>query len=99
VYEQIYSDLQDDEIGTGKPKQFRNIYYTNMEDLNEKDKFFPLPPFIASLDQELASENILSSILNGRKKNSAFGINGTVRTLSAKIKKVGISSWFRRTLF
>ncbi len=64
VYEKIYLDLQEDEIEMTH-EQFRKIYYSLMEALNEKEDF-NIASFINELDQELVSN--ISSILMEEEK-------------------------------
>ena len=59
VFEKVFLDLQEDEIELSN-KQFREIYYKLIEDLNEKEDF-TINSFLAKLDQEMIPE--VSSIL------------------------------------
>ncbi|NAY92358.1 DNA primase [Muricauda sp. JGD-17] len=59
VYEKVYLDLQEDEIELTN-EQFRTIYYTLIEDLNENEEF-SINAFLSKLDQKIVPE--VSSIL------------------------------------
>ncbi|RDY58875.1 DNA primase [Flagellimonas nanhaiensis] len=59
VFEKVFLDLQEDEIELSN-KQFRDIYYKLIEDLNEKEDF-TINSFLSKLDQEMIPE--VSSIL------------------------------------
>jgi len=54
VFEKIYLDLQDDEMEFSNP-QFKNIYYTIVDRLNQNTEF-ELKSFINSVDLETANE-------------------------------------------
>ncbi|AUS05756.1 DNA primase [Pseudotamlana carrageenivorans] len=59
VFEKIFLDLQDDEMEFSNP-QFKLIYYTIIERLNQ-DVEFDLKSFVNSVDQDMANE--ITSIL------------------------------------
>ncbi|WMI64047.1 DNA primase [Aestuariibaculum sp. YM273] len=59
VFEKIYLDLQDDEMQFGNP-QFKTIYYTLIEALNQNENF-ELRSFINSVDPDMGYE--ISNIL------------------------------------
>ncbi|GAA4298002.1 DNA primase [Aestuariibaculum suncheonense] len=59
VFEKIYLDLQDDEMQFGNP-QFKSIYYTIIEALNQNENF-ELKSFINSVDPDMGYE--ISNIL------------------------------------
>lgn len=60
VFEKIYLDLQEDEMEFSDP-QFKDLYYTVIDKLNQEDKDFELRNFINTLDANTANEitNIL----------------------------------------
>ncbi|MFD2727005.1 DNA primase [Hyunsoonleella rubra] len=60
VFEKIYLDLQEDEMEFSDP-QFKDLYYTVIDKLNQEDKNFELRNFINALDANTANEitNIL----------------------------------------
>ncbi|OBQ57395.1 DNA primase [Tamlana sp. s12] len=59
VFEKIFLDLQDDEMEFSNP-QFKLIYYTIIERLNQEAEF-DLKSFVNSVDQDMANE--ITSIL------------------------------------
>lgn len=55
VFEKIFLDLQDDEMEFSN-SQFKDLYYTIIEALNQKNSDFDLKVFINSVNQDQANE-------------------------------------------
>ncbi|MEM8999710.1 MAG: DNA primase [Bacteroidota bacterium] len=64
VYEKVYLDLQEDEIELTN-KNFRNIYYQLIANLNESEEF-SITTFLSNLDQDVVNE--VSTILMEEEK-------------------------------
>ena len=92
VYEKIYLDLQEDEIEMTH-EHFRKIYYSLMENLNEKEDF-SIATFLNELDQELV--NNISSILMEEEKYRLH--NWESKDIYPKEKATSISQLVSETI-
>lgn len=92
VYEKIFLDLQEDEIELTH-ERFRSIYYTLIEQLNEKENF-SVNTFMADLDQEVVSD--ISSILMEEEKYTLH--NWERKDIYPKEKKQGIAQLVSETI-
>ena len=92
VYEKIYLDLQEDEIEMTHD-HFRKIYYSLMENLNEKEDFSSAS-FLNELDLELV--NNISSILMEEEKYRLH--NWESKDIYPKEKATSISQLVSETI-
>ncbi len=92
VYEKIFLDLQEDEIELTH-ERFRSIYYTLIEQLNEKEDF-SVNTFMADLDREVISD--ISSILMEEEKYTLH--NWERKDIYPKEKKQGIAQLVSETI-
>ena len=92
VYEKVYLDLQEDEIELTN-SQFRSIYYSLIESLNENEEF-SINTFLTDLDHEMVKE--ISSILMEDEKYSLH--NWESKDIYPKEKEAGISQLVSETI-
>lgn len=92
VYEKIYLDLQQDEIELTH-KEFRDIYYELINEMNEKDDF-SVQHFINSLDPKLGAE--VSSIMMEEEKYLLH--NWERKDIFPKGKEAGVAQLVSETI-